>query len=100
MGKHNPDRVQWNKVLKIIRKEFEYEDRDTISLRDIAKALGLREEPLDAELKKTLSQLTTQGRISIMLGQDRKKMVCLVAKEIKPRYPSKREIVGMDDAET
>ena len=74
MTAHKENRIQWNKVLKIIRSE---EDRDTISLRDIAKKLEVESEPLDDELKIAIKQLVVQNRIRVMIGRDRKNMTCL-----------------------
>lgn len=65
MAKHKLDRIHWAKIYKIIKEE----DVQCISVKDLAKKLGLKID--DKELEKTLSQLEEQKRIKMILGVDK-----------------------------
>lgn len=59
--KHDPDRIHWNKIFKMVRES----DGSGVSLYDIANDLDV---PLDSEsLRETVSQLLKQGRVRKVL---------------------------------
>ena len=71
MTKHNPDRVHWNKVFRIINQ-----NEGSIAVYDIAKELKLEKDSLF--LEEAIQQLLHQGRVKIAIGKDKKGMACRV----------------------
>jgi len=86
MGKHDPDRVHWAKVLKIIREA----GNTGIAIYAIGKGLEL--EKNSSYLDDTIKQLLRHGKIRVMMGLNDESMPCRIA-QIKDDGPSKRQMI-------
>jgi len=85
MTKHDPNRIHWNRVLRLIREE-----ENAVAVYELAEKLKLKKG--DNNLKAAIIQLINQGRIRMFLGKDKKGMVCRVVEEIK-EDKSKRDMI-------
>jgi hypothetical protein len=73
MGKHDPDRVHWAKVLKMISDR----EPDGIAVYEIATQLGISQ--MDTHLRDTMGQLLASNKVRLSMGLSDTGMVCRIA---------------------
>ena len=89
MTKHDPNRVQWNHLFKLIKKT----EANGIAIYDLAEELN--KEKSDLNLETAIEQLLKHGRIRIMTGYSKSGMICRVVQAI----PDAKEFKIEEDEE-